>query len=116
MELAKTAVYLKNRSPIKLLLNTIPWESLYKEKSDLSNLRIIKLFIYYYNIEIEIDPNRRIKSNFKIRQTKLIGYSKRSSQYKVWNSTNNKVEEVTFTCINESDYIIILEELKKRKW
>jgi hypothetical protein len=58
MELAKTTVYLKNRSPIKLLLNTIPWESLHKEKSDFSNFRIIKSFVYYYNIETEIGPNR----------------------------------------------------------
>jgi hypothetical protein len=45
MELAKTAVYLKNRSPTKLLLNTTSWESLYREKSDFSNLRIIRLFV-----------------------------------------------------------------------
>jgi hypothetical protein len=79
MELAKIAVYFKNRSPIKLLLDTTPWESFYKEKSDLSNFRIIGLLVYYYNVETETGPNRRTKSDPRNRQTKLIGYSKGSS-------------------------------------
>jgi hypothetical protein len=57
MELVKTAVYFKNRSPIKLLLNTASWELFYKEKSDFSNFRIIELFVYCYNIEIETGLN-----------------------------------------------------------
>jgi hypothetical protein len=79
MELAKTAVYLKNRSPIKSLLNTTPWKSLYKEKSNFSNLRIIRLLVYCHNIETETDSNRRIKSDPKDRQTRLIKYGKESS-------------------------------------
>jgi hypothetical protein len=79
MELAKTTVYFKNRFPIKLLLDTIPWESFYRKKSDFFNLRIIKSFVYYHNIEIEIGPNRRIKLDFRIRQIRLIGYGKGSS-------------------------------------
>jgi hypothetical protein len=113
MELAKTAVYLKNRFPTKSLLNTILWESLYRKKSDFSNFRIIKSFVYYHNVETETDPNRRIKSDPKARQTKLIGYGNRFSQYRIWNPTNNKIETITFTRINESDYIIILKELEK---
>jgi hypothetical protein len=83
IELAKIIVYLKNRSPTKSLLNTILWKSFHKKKSDLSNLRIIKLFVYYYNIETETGPNRRIKSDLRTRQIKLIGYSKKSSQYRI---------------------------------
>jgi hypothetical protein len=79
MELAKTAIYFKNRSPIKLLLNTIPWESFHKEKSDFFNFRIIGLFVYYYNVETEIGFNRRIKSDPRDRQIRLIRYSKGSS-------------------------------------
>jgi hypothetical protein len=79
MEFIKIVIYLKNRSPIKLLLDTISWESFYKEKSDLFNFRIIKLLVYYYNIETETGPNRRIKSDFRIRQIKLIRYGKKSS-------------------------------------
>jgi hypothetical protein len=78
MELDKTIIYFKNRSPIKLLLNTTR-KSFYKEKSDFSNLRIIKVLVYYYNIETETGFNRRIKLNSRIRQTKLTGYSKGSS-------------------------------------
>jgi hypothetical protein len=113
--LIKTAVYLKNRSPIKPLLNTTPWKSLYEEKSDLSNLRIIKLFVYYYNIEIETGLNRRTKLDSRNRQIRLIRYDKEFSQYRIWNSTNNKIEKVTFTRINESDYMIILKELEKQE-
>jgi hypothetical protein len=58
MELIKTTIYFKNRSPIKLLLDTILWESLYKEKSDFSNFRIIGLLVYCHNVETETDPNR----------------------------------------------------------
>jgi hypothetical protein len=58
MELTKTTIYFKNRSPIKLLLDTIPWESLHREKSDFSNFRIIGSLVYYYNIETETGPNR----------------------------------------------------------
>jgi hypothetical protein len=79
MKLIKTAIYLKNRSPTKSLLNTTPWESFYEKKSNFFNFRIIGLFVYCHNIETETGPNRRIKSNFKIRQTKLIGYGKESN-------------------------------------
>jgi hypothetical protein len=96
-------------------LNTIPWKSFYKEKSNLSNFRIIKLFVDYHNIETETGPNRRIKSDPKNRQTKLIGYGKESSQYRIWNPINNKIEEITFIRINESDYMITLEELREQK-
>jgi hypothetical protein len=115
MELIKTAVYLKNRSLIKLLLDTTSWKSFHKEKSDFFNFRIIESLVYYHNVETETDPNRRTKLDFRARQIRLIRYSKESNQYKVWNSTNDKIEEITFTRINESNYIIILEELKEQK-
>jgi hypothetical protein len=58
MELAKIVVYLKNRSPTKTLLDTIFWKSLYGEKSDLFNFRIIGLLVYCHNVETETDLNR----------------------------------------------------------
>jgi hypothetical protein len=115
MELVKIIIYFKNRSSIKLLLNTTPWKSLYEEKSDFSNFRIVRSLVYYHNVEIETGFNRRIKSDSKARQIRLIRYSKGSSQYKVWNPTNNKIEEITFIRINKSDYIIILEELEEQE-
>jgi hypothetical protein len=115
MELAKIIIYFKNRSPTKSLLNITPWKSLYKEKSDFSNLRIIKSLVYNHNIETETGFNRRTKSDPKTRQTRLIGYSKGSSQYRIWNSTNDKVEEITFTRIDESDYMVILKKLEEQK-
>jgi hypothetical protein len=64
-------------------------------------------------METETHLNRRIKLDPKARQTKLIKYSKRSSQYRIWNSVNNKIEEIIFIRINKSDYMIILEKLGK---
>jgi hypothetical protein len=84
-----------------------------EKKSDFSNLRIIGSLVYYYNVEIETDPNRRIKSNSRNRQIRLIRYSKGFSQYRVWNPINDKIEEITFTRINESDYMVTLEELEE---
>jgi hypothetical protein len=115
MELIKTTIYLKNRSPIKLLLNITPWESLHGEKSDFSNFRIIKLFVYCHNIETETGLNRRTKLDPKARQTRLIRYNKGSNQYKIWNPTNDKIEEITFIRIDESDYMIILKKLEKQE-
>jgi hypothetical protein len=115
MELAKTAIYFKNRSPTKSLLDTTSWESFYGEKSDFSNLRIIRLLVYYYNVEIETGLNRRIKSDPKDRQTRLIRYGKESSQYRIWNSINDKIEEITVIRIDESDYMVILKELEEQK-
>jgi hypothetical protein len=83
MELVKIAIYLKNRFPTKLLLDTTPWKSFYEEKSDFFNFRIIESLVYYHNIEIETNLNRRIKSDPKARQIRLIGYGKGSSQYKI---------------------------------
>jgi hypothetical protein len=113
MELAKTVIYFKNRFPTKSLLNTTPWKSLHGKKSDFFNFRIIRSLVYYHNIETETGPNRRIKSDSRARQTKLIGYSKGSSQYRIWNPTNNKIEKITFIRINESDYMVILKELEE---
>jgi hypothetical protein len=113
MELVKTAIYFKNRFPIKSLLDTTSWESLYREKSNLFNFRIIGSLVYCYNIETETGSNRRIKSDPRGRQIRLIGYDKGSSQYRIWNPINDKVEEVTFTRIDESDYMIILKKLEK---
>jgi hypothetical protein len=67
MELVKIAVYFKNRSLTKSLLNTTPWKSFYKEKSDFFNFRIIESFVYCHNIETETDPNRRTKLDPRIR-------------------------------------------------
>jgi hypothetical protein len=83
MELIKIAVYLKNRSSTKLLLNTTFWKLFYKKKSNLSNLRIIESLVYCHNIEIKIDPNRQIKLDFRARQIRLIGYDKESNQYRI---------------------------------
>jgi hypothetical protein len=113
MELAKIIIYLKTRSSTKLLLDTILWESFYKEKSDFSNFRIIGSLVYCYNVETETGSNRRIKSDSKDRQIRLIRYGKEFSQYRIWNPINDKVEEITFIRINESDYMVILEKLKK---
>jgi hypothetical protein len=53
MELAKITVYFKNRSLIKLLLDTIPWKSFYEEKFDFFNSGLAK-FQGLWNIPVSI--------------------------------------------------------------
>jgi len=68
-ELAKTAVYLINRSPTRCLKGKTPYEAWYGYKSDLLHLKIIGSAIYYLNIEKDIK-----KLDPVARKYRLIGY------------------------------------------
>ena len=98
-ELAKTAVYLINRSPTRSLEGKTPYEAWYGSKPDLSHLKIIGSAVYCVNVEDEklkkLDP--------VARKCRLIGYGPGNNQYRVWNPDTAKVEDVTFVKIDESD-------------
>ena len=72
-ELAKTAVYLRNRSPTKTLPQT-PYEALWKRKPDLSHLRTIGSMMYAYNTQPTAEIERRRKLNPKARKGRLVSY------------------------------------------
>ena len=106
VELVKTIVYLRNRSPTRTLDQLTPYECLYKEKPDVSHLRIIGSAVYCHEVESETGPNRRMKLEPRARKCRLIGYGKGTTQLRVWNPANRQVEEVTFTRIDETDTVI----------
>jgi hypothetical protein len=74
-ELAKIAVYLRNRSLTKTLPQT-PYEAFWKRKPDLSYLRIISFMIYAYNTQPTAKAERRRKFDPRARKGRLIGYGK----------------------------------------
>src|SRR5450755_1683763 len=74
-ELAKIAVYLRNRSPTKTLPQT-PYEAFWKRKPDLSHLRIIGSMMYAYNTQLTAEAERRRKFDPKVRKSRLIDYGK----------------------------------------
>ena len=106
IELVKTIVYLRNKSPIRILDQSIPYKCLYKKKPDVSYFRIINSVIYCHEIESEIGPNRRMKLEPRIRKCRFIKYGKRTTQFRVQNPANKQVKKVTFTRINKSDTVI----------
>jgi hypothetical protein len=69
-------VYLRNRLLIRTLDQLTPYEYFYKEKPDVSYLRIIGLVVYYHEVESEIGPNRKIKLELRVRKCRFIRYGK----------------------------------------
>jgi hypothetical protein len=76
IKLVKTIVYLRNKSPIRILNQLTLYKYLYKKKPDVSHLKIINLAIYYYEIKSESRLNRKIKLEPKIRKCRFIKYGK----------------------------------------
>jgi hypothetical protein len=76
IELVKTVVYLRNKSLIRILNQSTPYEYFYKKKLNISYFRIISLAIYCHEIKSESGPNRRKKLESKTRKYRLIGYGK----------------------------------------
>ena len=74
-ELLETAAYLRNRSPTKHLENRTPFEALYSEKPDLSNLRIIGCQAWAL-----IPREKRTKFDLRLSDCRLLGYAA-STQY-----------------------------------
>src|SRR5271169_1936915 len=77
-EIAKTVVYLKNRSPTAALNNLTPYEAWHKRKPNLQHLRILGCTAY-----VHIPEEKRIKLDSHTMEGQLIGYGG-SNQWKVW--------------------------------
>ena len=73
--LIETATYLKNRSPTKALKGKTPYETLYKRKPDLSNLRVIGCKAW-----VAIPKEKLQKLDSRSAECRLIGYAA-STQY-----------------------------------
>jgi transposase InsO family protein len=84
MEIAKTVVYLKNRSPTSALSIT-PYEAWFGTKPDLSHLRITGSPAY-----VHIPEEKRIKLDSHSIKGQLIGYGG-TNQYRVWDPMKENV-------------------------
>src|SRR6266487_4981717 len=84
-ELLESAAYLRNRSPTKHLKGKTPYEALYGEKPDLSNLRIIGCQAWAL-----IPREKRSKFDLRSSDCRLLGYAA-STQYILYEVDSGRV-------------------------
>ena len=86
VEAVNTAVYLKNRSPIRIIESKTPFEALYGYKPTIKNLRIFgcKAFVH-----IPKEDRRKLASK-AIRCT-FIGYCSSYKAYRLFNPSSHKI-------------------------
>ena len=109
-ELAKTAVYIRNRSPTRVLDGMTPYEALTGKKPNLQHLRIIGSAAYCQNVEM-VQGAKRKKLDARFRKCRLVGYGNGSNQYVVWDPNTNRIELVSSPKIDESDSEVSDEEI-----
>lgn len=97
-ELARTVVYLKNRSPTRSLKDKTPYEALYGEKLDLSHLVAVGTKAMPH---IPKSKNQKLDSH--AGEGIMVGYGG-SNQYRIWNPVDNKVTVTAYAdFINEGN-------------
>ena len=77
-EAMNTAVYLHNRSPIAILKDITPYELWFKQKPDVSNLRIFGCIAYAH-----IPEDKHHKLDNKALKTIFVGYPEGTKGYKL---------------------------------
>ena len=77
-EAMNTAVYLHNRSPTAILKDITPYELWFKQKPDVSNLRIFGCIAYAH-----IPEDKRHKLDNKALKTIFVGYPEGTKGYKL---------------------------------
>jgi hypothetical protein len=78
LEIAKTVVYIKNRTPTKAVDGMTPHEAWHGSKPDLSDLRIIGCDAY-----VHVPKQTRTKLESHAVKGRLVGYAG-MNQYKIW--------------------------------
>ena len=78
-EAMNTAVYLHNRSPTATLKYTTPYELLFQQKPDVSNLRVFGCITFAH-----IPENQRHKLDKKALKTIFVGYPEGTKWYKLY--------------------------------
>jgi Reverse transcriptase (RNA-dependent DNA polymerase) len=96
-ELARTVVYLKNRSPTRSLKDKTPYEALYGAKPDLSHLIAVGTKAMPH-----IPKSKNQKLDTRAGEGIMVGYGG-SNQYRIWNPVDNKVTVTAYAdFINEA--------------
>ena len=78
-EAISTAVYIHNRCPTAALKNTTPYECWFREKPDVSNLRVFGCVAYYL-----VPDAQRKKLDPKSRKAIFVGYPEGTKGYKLY--------------------------------
>ena len=95
-ELARTVVYLKNRSPTRSLKDRTPYEALYGVKPDLSHLIAVGTKAMPH-----IPKSKNQKLDSRADEGIMVGYGG-SNQYRIWSPIDNKVTVTAYAdFINE---------------
>ena len=94
-EAVNTAVYLRNRSPTTSLKDITPYESLFNQKPDTSNLKVFGCLAFAH-----IPENQRKKFEEKSRKAVFVGYPEGTKGYKLYNLSTSRFirsRDVVFT-------------------
>lgn len=99
VEALNTAVYLKNRSPIKSLEFKTPYETLYGFKPTIKNLRVFGSKVFSH---IPKGDKRKLDSK-SIRCT-FIGYCSQYKAYRLFNPSTHKIFVSRDVIFHEQDH------------
>ena len=81
-----TAVYLRNRSPTKAVLEMTPFEAWYGHKPDVSHLRVFGCLVYAH-----IEKDERSKLDSKARKCILLGYGTETKGYQLYDVDRERI-------------------------
>ena len=84
-EAMNTVVYLRNRSPTTSLEGMTPYECLFGQKPDVSNLRVFGCVAFTH-----IPEEQRKKFDEKSRKVIFVGYPEGTKGYKFYDPTNRR--------------------------
>ena len=84
-EAVNTSVYLPNRSPTSGLNGVTPFECLFKQKSDVCNLRLFGCIGY-----VHIPDVQRTKLDAKSRRSIFVGHPEGAKGYKLYDPSSKK--------------------------
>ena len=84
-EAVSTAIYLKNRSPSKVL-NMTPFEAWHGKKPKVSHLRVFGSDLYAH-----VPRDERAKFDSKTRKCIMVGYGKVTKGYRLYDATEKKI-------------------------
>jgi len=95
-EAISTACYIRNRCPTKAIRNQTPYESIYKNKPDVSHfLEFGKKVLYY------IPNEKRTKFDSKCGNGIFMGYGDNFKGYRIYDLDNKKLIRCTYQDVKE---------------
>lgn len=98
-EALSTAVYLRNRSPTKVLAKMTPYEAWFKEKPQVGHLRVFGCEAYAH-----IPKDERRKLDPKAGKCIMLGYGAETKGYRLYCPSDNKVIFSRDVVFREGDF------------